>query len=242
MLKERVCVKLKHVHKIGVRCELIQINPLDGAEGEKLGAWTFADYEGKSKLKELGEEIFDAAQGQADEDGRSRKFKLVIYNNEDDIVPGGFGMIQHAESEGVGTSDDDASAEGIVRQSIRHTERMFELTHKANEQTMRVMADQIEVLTRRVIALEKRETQVTELARSLYEQGENSQQKELFYNRVDRSLGILAEDIMPAIGKELGILPENFKLGRDLDEYKAPGQEEKQEEQAENVGPDTTQG
>ena len=43
---------------------------------------------------------------------------------------------------------------------------------------------------------------------------------------------ILTEEVLPAAVKEFGILPKNFELGRNLDEYDTPDSEQETTEKS----------
>lgn len=221
MQKDRVVGNLRKQPMRGaeiIRC--FTINSLDGSQGEQIGEWRVKNYE--HKLSELGEEIYETAQGHTDEELRAKKFKVICFNDSD-VSVGSWTMQQIPVFDGkTGLLDEEASPEGMVRQAIRHNEQMFLLTQKANERVLTTLMDQCELLNKRITSMEKRQDEVTELARILYVHGEDREKKDMWMNRIDHSLRILSEEVLPAACKEFGILPKNFKLGRDLSEYEGP--------------------
>lgn len=200
---------------------------IDGADGDELQSWEVGELTDTRRI-ELAQEIFEAIQGDCDEAGRSKQYRLVVTapGNANGTAPKELKRMlvkQHPdpaaleahEQRAAGPGGDDATAQGMVAQSMRHTERAMDLLLSSQEKVIRALHQQLEALSAEVQQLRKRETDVLDLARNVYARAGSEVESERSGERLDRGIELLAR-YASAIGIQMGVLPEGFSLERDL--------------------------
>lgn len=193
---------------------------IDGSDAEDLGEWKVGDYLG-DMAKDLARELHECGQFDTDERGGSRKYRCVG-RSADSTQVHQWAMRFSAATEGDAPSldIDEASQAGLLAQVMRHQERQFTATMSSQERILRSLHEQLEVRDKRIAQLEKRELEVIEMYRNARLATAEDNGVERNADRVDRAIALITDKFLPAVGIQVGILPEGFKTDGDPDELK----------------------
>jgi hypothetical protein len=191
---------------------------MDGGELENLGEWQLADYKGEL-LAELGKEVHQAAQFHCDELRRQAKYRAIAYNEAGEQCHQ-FTMSQlpepmEGEAPPASMDLDEPSAAGLAAQAMRHQERQFSLIMPAYERIIRSLQEQLVHKDEVIAKMQKRDEKLSELAREMYERGPDQEAQEQRAQRIDRTLEVLIEKVLPAGLMEVGLLPSGFTVDGD---------------------------
>lgn len=226
MIPERITVHLRKVSPVeGTTVRLFALG-MDGKEvAPHISEWDLGAYK-RDTLPDLAHEIYQAAQFDCDEGTHPKKYRCLCLAKGDKQVHQ-WTMTQMpdptarpAGDAGPGLQLEEPSVQGFAAMNMRHTERAMDLLLSGNEKTIRNLLAQNEQLSKRVAELERREADVMELARSVYERAGNEVSSERNAERLDKGLDLLTR-VAAAAGVQLGILPEGFDPTADAGAVKA---------------------
>lgn len=222
MIPERITVHLRKVSPVkGTKVRLFAMG-VDGREvTPHMGEWDLDAYE-RDSLPDLSAEIFQTAQFDCDEGTHPKKYRAMAIGKGGDQLrqwtmtqmPDPTARPEQAERQAAGLQLEEPSVQGFAAMNMRHTERAMDLLLTGNERTIRNLLAQNEQLAKRVLELEKREADVMELARSVYERAGNEVASERNAERLDKGLELLTK-VAAAAGVQLGILPQGFDPSAD---------------------------
>lgn len=193
---------------------------IDGAQHDDLGEWKVADFLG-DLAKDLAQELHDCGQFDTDERGGSRKYEVVARDAESTQVhKWAMRFTASEDTAGPSLELDEPSQAGLLAQVMRHQERQFTATMSSQERILRSLHEQLEVRDKRIAQLEKRELEVIEMYRTARLATDDDGSSERNSNRIDKVISLLTEKVLPAVGIQVGLLPEGFTPEGDPAELK----------------------
>jgi len=197
----------RHTRKLAVRAATIVVLSRverDGTHGEQVDAWELGDI----APHDLAQEIWHAAQGDADEQGgiTGRQFAVTAKNAAGDVVHK-WRQRHMPESDDAAASDFDGpvSPHEQLSMQLRHNEKQFALVIGGAEAASKRLMAENERLQHRIEQLERREFQVMEMYRDLMTSADpGADERRERYERIFA----IAQTIIPQVAIQLGLLPE----------------------------------
>ena len=180
-----------------------------GVDGEEqLSEWEWEEHrETGDAVTELGRTIWESAQSHCEEVQTACRFALVGVAKAGSQIARQ--IMRQTPEDVAGVPLEEASASGLVAQSIRHTEASVRMLMQSVGQVLSMQQQMNQLMFERMRRMEKREDDLVELAQTLREANSDREAALAAQNRMDRMVDTGLEYVGPVLMNKLGLLDEN---------------------------------